>query len=183
MYNQAGYLSPSSGFHLKNNIISKVSSPTDFGIECTDYTSDNEWFYNTRPVVIKYFNNLLSLSEYKSSSGQDTHSIEQNPLLTSDYHLGAGSPAIDNGAFLATTVGSGSGTIVTLTDAGYFTDGFGVASGDLVKIGSKPLLRIVKVDYANNKITVDQSIQWTAGEGVSYPYNGNYPDIGAYESG
>ncbi|MFA5095411.1 MAG: Ig-like domain-containing protein [Candidatus Paceibacterota bacterium] len=182
MYNQPNYYSPSTGFHLKNNIFSNTSSSKDFGVECTDYTSDNELFYNTRPVAIKYLGSSLSLAQYITASGKDTYSLEQNPLFTSDYHLQSGSPAVDAGAFLATTIGSGNGTTIAVNDASYFTDGFGIAEGDLIKVGNDSSLRITNVNYDSNTITLNQSIQWTDGEGVSFLYNGTSPDIGAYES-
>jgi len=44
-------------------------------------------------------------------------------------------------------------------------------------------VRITNVDYDNNKITVERSISWNKGDGVSLPYSGSHPDIGAYEFG
>ncbi len=172
--------------HLKNNIISNpvpnpVYSVADFMVHCSDYTSDYELFYNSVPVKINYLLTNYTLPQYVALTGQEAHSIEQNPLLLSDQRLQLNSPAINRGGFLATTVGSGNGSTVAVSDASYFTDGFGVVDGDMIKIGNKPLVKIMDVDYVNNQLTLDQTIQWTTGEGVSYPYNGSAPDIGAYE--
>ncbi len=113
----------------------------------------------------------------------------EDPYFIPDFsrakvcQLQASSPCIDTGACLTTTVGSGSGNEIEVEDAGYFTDGFGIADGDLVRIGANDSLRIVGIDHNNNKITVDQSISWSNNDGVSLPYADSAPDIGAYEYG
>ncbi len=97
----------------------------------------------------------------------------------------AGSPMIDAGAFLTTALGSGSGTQLTVQDASYFTDGFGIAgeAGDEIQLqGQTVRARILAVDYATNTLTLDRSLSWTAGQGVALHYYGTAPDIGAYES-
>ena len=43
------------------------------------------------------------------------------------------------------------------------------------------MARITSVDYTNNRLTVDTPLTWTFGLGVSLPYNGLAPEIGAYE--
>ena len=42
-------------------------------------------------------------------------------------------------------------------------------------------LRVLAVDYGANELTVDRAIVWSAGEGVSYPFQGTAPDMGANE--
>jgi hypothetical protein len=39
------------------------------------------------------------------------------------------------------------------------------------------------IDYSTNQITVAQPISWNAGDGVSLPYSGAAPDLGAFEEG
>jgi len=109
--------------------------------------------------------------------------------------LRKGSPCIDAGAFLTTTVGAGVGRTIRVKDAGWFTDGFNTSipdadwfsggfnepQGSLIRIGNSGPLRVVKVDYKNNVITVDKSIRWEDGEGVGLYYWGERPDMGAYE--
>ena len=41
--------------------------------------------------------------------------------------------------------------------------------------------RNMAIDYESNLITVDQSISWREGVGVSLAYRGSAPDIGAHE--
>jgi hypothetical protein len=98
-----------------------------------------------------------------------------------DFTLPSTSPAIDAGTFLTTTVGAGSGTTLTVADAGFFMDGFGLIAGDMIQVGSQSPVQITAINYGTNAITVAQSISWSAGQGVSLPYSGNKPDIGAYE--
>jgi hypothetical protein len=54
--------------------------------------------------------------------------------------------------------------------------------GNLVRVGENEV-RIGSVDYGAKTITVDRQIEWKDGDGVSYPYVGRAPDIGAYEAG
>jgi hypothetical protein len=101
---------------------------------------------------------------------------------TFDFHLQAASPAIDRGAFLTTTTGAGSGTVIAVADATYFIDGFGIAAGDEIQLeGQTAAARVTAVDHAANTITVDAALTWTAGLGVAMKYSGTAPDIGAFE--
>jgi len=109
--------------------------------------------------------------------------------------LRKGSPCIDAGAFLTTTVGAGEGKTIRVKDAGWFTDGFSAnipdadwfsggfnePQGSLIRIGNSGPLRVAKVDYENNTITVDKPMEWRHGEGVGLYYWGERPDIGPYE--
>ena len=99
-----------------------------------------------------------------------------------DFHLQATSPAIDQGGFLTTTSAAGAGTVIPVQDASYFIDGFGVVEGDPIQLqGQTQVVRIVAVDYATNRITVNASLTWSNGLGVGLPYTGAKPDIGAFE--
>ena len=144
---------------------------------------------------------MMTLSSWQSAltaapgfSSNDAHSITfADPLFVNvptnptgnhtqyDFHLRAGSPAVDAGGPLTRVIGSGSGTTVKLVDAGYFMDGYGITVGDLVQIGSQLPARIISVNYSNNTITVDRSLSWNDGDGVSLPYLGDAPDLGAFE--
>ncbi len=109
--------------------------------------------------------------------------VANNPLDgTFDLRLQAGSPGIDQGVSLTQTTAAGSGTVVPVQDAGYFQDGFdGIIAPDQIRVGNN-LVTISDIDYGNNRITVDRSISWAAGDGVNLPFSGNAPDIGAYEA-
>jgi len=99
-----------------------------------------------------------------------------------DFHLRTSSPAIDKGVFLTATTAVGSGTVITVADAGYFIDGYGITGGDTVQLeGQTEHAQILSIDYSANKITVDKSLTWSSGQGVALAYSGTAPDIGACE--
>jgi len=101
-----------------------------------------------------------------------------------DYHLTAGSACIDLAIPLTTTTSSGSGRVVAVADASYFSNGFGVVQGDSVTIvGSGPAV-VVDVDYEGNLLTLASDIQWQAGSPVFWrEFTGARPDAGAFEFG
>ncbi|MBW2990494.1 right-handed parallel beta-helix repeat-containing protein [Candidatus Woesearchaeota archaeon] len=172
---------------VKNNIISEANCLYDLWVNLeTDYTSDYNNYYNTKPLNINWKDSAMNWPQYVSASGQDTHSINENPLFenpgSGNFNLQSNSPCIDKGTFLTTvTSSSGSGTSLQVEDARYFTDGMGIIEGDLIKVGTNPLNRITDVDYSTNTITLEQSITWNNGDAVTYPYYGTAPDIGAIE--
>jgi len=111
---------------------------------------------------------------------------EENPQFVSEagrnLRLQEGSQMIDNGDWLTTTTSSGSGTNIPVQDARYFMDGWGLIEGDEIQLESQTTTaRITNVDYNNNILTVNTSLTWSAGQGVSLVYEGSGPDIGAYE--
>lgn len=99
------------------------------------------------------------------------------------FYLHSDSPCIDNGGFLTTiTSANGSGTQFVVDNAGYFMDGWGIIEGDTIQLeGQSDTATITTVNYDTNTITVDTSLTWTQGLGISLEYNGTAPDIGAYE--
>jgi hypothetical protein len=133
------------------------------------------------------FNN--SLSEVTSSyPSLYKNNLEVNPLFVDagahNFALQSDSPMIDSGAFLTNTTSAGNGTSMQVRDASYFYDGFEIEGevGDLIQLdGQTTTARIVSIDYAANTLTLDTSLTWTNGQGVSLAYSGNAPDIGAYE--
>ena len=47
--------------------------------------------------------------------------------------------------------------------------------------GSPETLQIMGIDYEENMITVDKSVSWSDGLGVSFSYSSTAPDIGTFE--
>jgi len=111
------------------------------------------------------------------------------PLVNSnrnsfDFHLQAGSPAIDKGVFLTNTTSAGSGTLIPVADANYFINGYGIDTSDTIQLeGQTQAAHIVSINYTTNQITVDTWLTWSSNQGVSIPYSGNSPDPGAFEYG
>jgi hypothetical protein len=97
-----------------------------------------------------------------------------------DYRLRPESPCIDAGGALTETVEAGSGTVVKVRDALYFSDGFGLVGPDAIRIGGAAT-RVVGVDYEANIITIDKKLIWKAGAPVTTDYKGKGPDLGAFE--
>jgi len=172
---------------VKNNIMSESNSESDLYLKCNDYVSDYNNIYNAGSLSVNVNDNTMSWEQYKSQTGQDSNSIIQNPLfldpLSGDFFLQSGSPCIDAGGPLTTTIGSGSGTSLSVEDARYFTDGFGIIDGDMIQVGSNDPVRVTAVNYNSNTLTLSQSINWNSGDAVNYAYSGNGPDMGALESG
>ena len=149
----------------------KEKSPTDF-------SKDPLFVGPFEPMVLKGLN-----PHFKPDPRADACRIKK------------GSPCIDAGAFLTRTVGAGSGKEVKVKDAGWFTagfnqkvpdaewfsGGFNEPQGSVIRIGNSGPLRVTKVDYENNVITVDKAVKWADGDGVGLYWSGKRPDVGAYE--
>ena len=140
-------------------------------------------------TVIRYWASSIidgTLSDWQSKyPGAFSNNIEALPQFvdeaTLDFHLRAGSPLIDAGRLLTATTAAGSGTVVPVADAKFFTDGYGIAEGDTIVIGSNAPVKIVGIDHVGSKLVVDRSIAWAVNDKVSLPYSGSAPDIGAFE--
>ncbi len=178
------YNSVASGICLKDNIFAVAASSQDLWVGCADnaYSSDYNLFYNTRGLSTYYKSASASWAAYVKGSGKESHSLTSDPQFhsTPDFSLSASSPALENGDFLSVATSSGSGKTIPVTDAGYFADGFAVAAGDTVQIG-KTTATIKSIDYGKNTITLDRSAIWSKNEGISFPYSGVRPNIGAYQ--
>lgn len=100
-----------------------------------------------------------------------------------DFRLGNNSPCIDAGAWLTEITSSGgSGQSFAVSDASYFCDGWGIIPGDVIQLeGETQTVKVTNVDYVSNTISVDTSLSYYSGQGVSLAYSGFSPDIGADE--
>jgi chitodextrinase len=185
------YLGFGTGNVAKNNIFYRTAgsymlrSVTGHDIVTSDY---NTYYESSNTGYLHGGSTYVGFSAYKSASGQDAQSISSNPkfrnLSTLDFTLQADSPAIDRGDYLTRATAAGSGTVIPVGDARYFHDGYGISgvSGDTIRVGSN-MVTVIDVNYSTNTITVNRSISWNSGDGVSYSYSGSKPDIGAYEYG
>jgi len=182
------FLGTATNWRVKNNIFYEMGSAPFIYKDISNMTSSWQFDYNCytmgSSVIQMSGKTYHSFSAYQSGSGKEQHSMEvSDPKLkdpsNQDYSLQNGSPCKDAGGFLTTVTASGSGTSVRVADARYFTDGFGVKSGDRIKVGNNPPVSVTSINYSSNTITVDNSISYNAGDGVSYVYEGTRPNIGA----
>lgn len=133
-------------------------------------------------------NNWLNANGNPLFKEASTTKFEPLNQTSPNFELQSGSPCIDKAAFLTYAVSAGSGTQLKVQDAHYFMDGWGMGamgvSGDVIQLkGQTQTAKITKVDYANNLLTLDKSLAWSANQGVSLAYQGTAPDMGAHESG
>lgn len=168
---------------FKNNIVAESANVLDLSQDsCSAFVSDFNGFSNTRPLAIEWNKNLTDWITYVEVSGQDAHSITSAPFFVNptefNFSLQPTSPLIGKGATLARTNSAGGGKTVIVTDASYFSDGFGIGSGDTVVIGGNRV-KIVSIDYINHSIVVDRVITWGKNDMVSFPFADIAPDIGA----
>ena len=130
-------------------------------------------------------NRTGTLSFYEGRYPSQIHdNNEDDPGFTDaangDFKLLAGSNGIDAGSFLTTARNGGTGTVIEVVDALYFSDGVGLITGDLIRIGVETAT-LIDVDYSTNTLTVDVPMTWVVGAAVSLDYSGMAPDIGAFE--
>ncbi len=163
------------------------------------FLSDNVYLSDSNPVW-HYSDGFPTISTLESKYPAEWQgSIQQDPLFVNengvnDYdnsnfdpqslRLQSGSRMIDAGTHLTTATSAGNGTSIPVDDASYFYDGWGIPGeqGDLIQLeGQSQTARITSIDYDNNWITVDRTLSWSVGQGVSLPYQGSAPDIGAFE--
>ncbi len=168
---------------FKNNIVSETVSRKDLmQAACSNFASDYNDVFNTRTLSITWNESNYDWSSYLAASGQDAYSLTQDPLFVDpaalDLQLRPSSPLIGRGVILARTTSAGSGIVVTVTDASYFSDGFGIGGGDPIVIGGKQVT-IAAVDYASHVLTIDRTITWKNGDAVSFPFYGIAPNMGA----
>ncbi|MBN1962059.1 MAG: hypothetical protein JW841_14035 [Deltaproteobacteria bacterium] len=175
---------PISGVAIKNNLFFNNSN-------------DDIYFYYTDPADQIVSGNYFAQTSKTAVPGPNVES-RADPMFTDvsapadvdhisdfDFSLRDGSPAIDRGEYLTTTVGSGSGTELKVADAAYFIDGFGIVEGDRIQLeGQTIVAKIIAIDYNGNRLTLDPATPldpWNDGQGVAMPYKGAKPDIGAWE--
>ena len=126
----------------------------------------------------------LTFPTWQAGSHQDAHGMLADPRFTNattrNLSLQAGSPALNAGGDLTLTASAGSGTVVSVLDARYWTAGYGLVPGDPIQIAGQ-VTRVTAVNYPLNQLTVAAPLTWGAGVGVNYPFLGTRPDIGACE--
>lgn len=121
----------------------------------------------------KYFHNNLQVNP---------SFVSQSPAVGKDLLLKSESLCRNAGDNLTTTMDSGSGTKIRVIDATYFSDGYGLIEGDLIKVGSNSSVRIININYSTNEITLSNAINWGKGDGVNLNFSGSRPDMGVIDA-
>ncbi len=117
-----------------------------------------------------YFNNNKQIIGSPFVSG--------SPKVPDDFVLASSSECREAADDLTFTVNSGTGKIIKVADASYFSNGYGIIEGDVIKVGNNPAVRIVSINYGSNEITVGDNISWQQNTGVNLNYSGSRPDMG-----
>jgi hypothetical protein len=140
------------------------------------------WYYQVNASDQIFRSNWLDSAASPQFTDVTTPYTATTPNLP-DLSLRTNSPCIDAGAWLTTATSSGSGTALSVTDAGYFFAGLGnLVPGDTIQLqGTSGTARITAI--TGNTLTLNTSLTWTNGQGIALPFNGSRPDIGAYEFG
>ncbi len=179
---QIGFQNWSTSFTVKSNVIKNnlfYDAPRVYGYNSA--SASDQTFANN------YNGDASGNPLFLNATNVTSPIIPANPADTNYPNLAVqtNSPVIDAGGALTTiTSASGSGTALVVADANYFMDGWGIVQGDRIQLlGSTQTARITAVNYATRTVTVDTNLVWTQNQGIALPYNGNAPDIGAYESG
>lgn len=128
--------------------------------------------------------------------------LDDAVYANNDLHLSSGSSAIDAGTYMFRATDSGSGTTLSVTGNGGSSDprhyfisplSYNQASADTLQIkgascqnavadlGSSERAKVISMTA--NSITLDRSCSWSQGAGIHLPWNGNAPDLGAFEFG
>ena len=142
-----------------------------------------------QPVIEEEFGSGSTILQFLSAHpGVLVNTIEMDPQFVAassyDFHLQNTSPLIDAGAFLTQAVANGSGTNLTVLDAFYFYDGFGIEGevGDVIQFeGQTETAQVIQVNYTNNILVLSQPLTWNAGQRLALKFNGLAPDVGVFE--
>jgi hypothetical protein len=104
-------------------------------------------------------------------------------VASRNFALQSTSPMRDAGDFLTrTTNSSGGGVTMTVQDAKYFCDGFGLIPGDTIQIGNYSPVRTATIaSISGNTLTLSANATWANNDTVSLPYSGAKPDMGVFE--
>jgi hypothetical protein len=174
-------------FTLNNNLYHDSSAAPRF------YHRMNGSMVTTSGVQ-NWKNALATSGGYSYMQGKDANAVEGDPRFVSapiyawgydpswDFSLSSNSPAIDAGTSVAAATNAGTNsTQLVVDDAYFFFDGFGITAGDMIMIGGGEAVLIASINYQTNAITLSEPRSWSNGAGVHLAYEGDAPDIGAFE--
>lgn len=171
---------------LKNNIFYQFGGQDEIKISETNIAG-------TGTELINNWHTSQGNPGFVSTPITDVKSMAEPNL-----NLVAGSPAIDLGSALTTSLNRGANDLVLeVEDALYFQDGtwgseLAGHKADEIAIGTVDnRVRIASIDYNNHQITLSRPITWRKGDAIwissisdgSRVLYGAGPDLGAFETG
>lgn len=175
VYNNTVAYARSDATNLNGATVSFAAPASD------DISIINTAWYNTNCAagwnVIASTNTTNFSADYNAVSGNGvltgfgTHNVTADPLFVNpgadNYTLQSGSPLRNVATAVTTADGDGvNSTALTVIDATGLCDGFGIADGDWIKIGSGEYVQISNVDYPTNVVTLANTRSWTSGDAV-----------------
>jgi hypothetical protein len=146
------------------------------------YNNQGEPFQVQSPATATFFNNHEHLSGSPSGDGWVTGDPLFNDYASQDFSMNTGSPLEDAARYLTQANGSGSSSSsLTVDEAGWFMDGWGIVQGDKIRIGSNAAVEITNI--SGSVLTLASAQTWSDNDGIFYATY--YDDIGAlpYRSG
>jgi hypothetical protein len=166
-YHPEARIYPSIGSHNFNNIISNTGG------------RQGGPFSISGASTLKASNNLCHSAGSHESCVSTADPLFSN-VAEKDFTLLADSPAIGAGTSITVvTSPTGTGNSFDVEDSAFFNDGYGIAEGDIIRVGANAEARITAI--ASNTITLDKDVRWFKGDGVYWRNQDSSPDIGAYE--
>ena len=192
-YNFGSYVMQSGGIdnvYFYNNAFHQMGGGPAYNAESGNPSNGNYNFNNIYSIIPGNYlitavggstftaSNNLCFSTFSHASCVSTG----NPLFTNttsrDFHILSNSPAVGTCKLITiVTSGASAGASFAVADANFFTDGYGIAEGDIIKVGANAPVRITNI--SGNTITVNQSITWNTNDGVYWRNKDTSPDIGA----
>lgn len=110
--------------------------------------------------------------EYLSGDLQGSNNLENTePLFTDPASLNFmpkfSSPLNNSERHMALAMNNGSDDIeLIVDDSDYFTDGWGIVEGDLIKIGESDWVRILSINYLTETINLAYPRSWNSGDPI-----------------
>lgn len=156
---------------LVNNSIGN-SNPTQYNLNATEAEP---------PLRVTHTNWFGGVP--RAGAGQAV--LDEDPRFV-DRHAGGfglrgNSPNRDAGTSLTRAAATGSGEVLPVEDAGFFSDGWRAFPGDTIQLNGQRA-RVLEV-LDGDRLRLDRPLAWEKRDGVALPFVGDAPDLGAVETG
>ena len=156
---------------------------------------NNTWSFCQRTVdgtifadVPARITNFTGLYQHRYQAGplpvDSTNLANVDPqfvsLASDNLALDAGSPLIGAGGPLTLANGNGTDSTTLIVDDAYkFSDGWGIADPDIIKVGAGAFVTISSINYPTNTITLAEARSWSDNDPVIVK---GMEDVGALPS-